>query len=368
MLLLRQNARVLEFVIGWFVINLALFAWYLHRGWREAALITFYFKTGTGMWAAFYQAFSGFVVFGLIMSVIVTNLNRKYRPEETCRVLASESRGHVVVIGYSHLGQRICEWLWRNGDVPVVVEHDRALVDPLVREEHPLVLGSGHDPDDLRAAGVARARLVVIAADGVETAAIAGRRVREINPECDLLLRCADDDVGEVLGKAYRARVVSTSRMVASFIAALAQKHKNRAFVVIGYNTIGRRLVGPFKSAKTTVAVIEPDAAAVDGLTGVDPIVVGSPTEPAVLQRAGIRDADFVVLTGDELGKNLVIVERIRDANPDCRIVCRGFQDDATSVLAQRPFNCTVVSSSRHAAETLVREGVFARRDRAQGS
>src|SRR5262245_62550297 len=111
-LLLRQNAPALAAIALWFAGSTAVFAHVLGRGWREALLTTFYFREAAGAWGHFYRAFSEFVVFGMLLSVVVTGFHRRYRPEDTCRRLAAGLRDHAVVIGYSHLGQRVCEHLW----------------------------------------------------------------------------------------------------------------------------------------------------------------------------------------------------------------------------------------------------------------
>jgi hypothetical protein len=54
--------------------------------------------------------------------------------------------------------------------------------------------------------------------------------------------RCADDDVGQILMKAYQARVLSTSKIAARFILAQAQKAGARRAVVVGQNNVGRRV------------------------------------------------------------------------------------------------------------------------------
>jgi hypothetical protein len=65
------------------------------------------------------------------------------------------------------------------------------------------------------------------------------------------------------------------------------------------------------------------------------------------------------VIADDDLGKNLVRVDRIRDLNTNCLVVCRVFHDDAAEILTQNPFRCTILSTSRLATEELVEDGVF---------
>ena len=54
-----------------------------------------------------------------------------------------------------------------------------------------------------------------------------------------------------------------------------------------------------------------------------------------------------------------VRVDRVRDLNQSAAVVCRVFHEDAAEILAQRPFRCVVLSTSRLAAETLANEGIL---------
>lgn len=64
-------------------------------------------------------------------------------------------------------------------------------------------------------------------------------------------------------------------------------------------------------------------------------------------------------MSREDLGDNLIRVDRIRDLDRRARIVCRASHEDAAEVLTQASLECIVLSTSRHAAETLVRAGVF---------
>ena len=179
----------------------------------------------------------------------------------------------------------------------VVVEEDASLVAALINEERPLVIGSAQERGVLEDAAVRSAKVVVIATDDLETAAVASRLVREVNATCELVIRCPDDDVGAVLAKTYRARAVSTSRLAASFIQGQAVKARARAVVVLGKNNVGERVVEALAEKRI-------------------PYSFADVTEDvAKLAAAGVAEADMVIVCDDDLGKNLVRVDRIRDLN-----------------------------------------------------
>ena len=244
--------------------------------------------------------------------------------------------GHVIVIGFTHLGERIRSLTASGGKPVVVVEADAALVSALVREEEPVVVGSPRDPRVLAAARIERAKVVIVATDDLESAAVACKRVRERNEHCELVVRCADDDVGAVLAKTYRARALSTTRLAADFIKQRARKARVKSALVVGDNSLADRVTDALEAMEVSVL-----------------------REPDVTDGASAAGKNLVVVCDDDLGQNLIRVDRIRDVNRTVDIVCRAFHDDAAELLTRAPFSCVVLSTSRHAAQALVRAGVF---------
>ena len=338
---LRQNRGALVFVLAWLTVNTVLFVRASGMDAGEALLVALCVGKVDHGWPAVYQPFTQAVVFGVIASMVVANVTSRYRPEATCRALAAQARGHVVVVGYTNLGRRVRELVAEAGRSVVVVEPDPAEVAELLRAEAPVVVGSPRDRATLEAAGVAHAKVVVVATDDLEAAVVACRLVRDVNAACELVVRCPDDDVGAVLSKTYRARVVSTSKLAASFVHGVATRVRARSVVVLGDNDVGRRVRATLEEHRVRAVLAE------------------STEDPARLVALGVPDADLVVLCEDDLGKNLIRVDRVRDVSARAKIVCRAFHEDAAAVLTRAPFGCTVLSTSRHAAASLVRAGVF---------
>lgn len=329
-LAVRQNRAAALFVLAWLGAGALLFSRAANMSPRDALFTATCLAKAAGGWGAAYQSFTEVVVFGAIASVIVTNVTRKYRPEATARAMAKDARDHVVVVGWTHLGQRVRELAVESGCTVVVVEEDAEKVAALVRDEEPIVIGNARELAVLEAAQVASAKVVILATDDLEVAAVACRLVRELNESCELVVRCPDDDVGAVLAKTYRARSLSTSRLAAEFIRSQAVKARAKTALVLGDNNL---------SARVVEALAEKRIATTTAGSG--------------------ADVDLVVLCDDDLGKNLLAADRIRDLNRRVKIICRAFHDDAAEVLTRDPFACTVLSTSRHAAESLVRSGVF---------
>ncbi len=337
----RQNWAALAFAGAWVVVNGLVFAGVIGLSPGEAFLAAICVHKAGGTWGRLYASFTELVVFGALASLIVADATRRYRPESTCAALAASAKNHLVVVGLTNLGKRVRAMAEDAGATVVVVEEDKERVEALVRAEEPLAIGSAREVATLQAASVGRAKVVVIAADELEVAAVACRIVRAENPSCKLVVRCSDEEVGQILARTYAARVLSTSRLAARFILGRAEKAGARRAVVLGQNDVGRRVAEELSGARIACQLVpETD-------------------DPAALERAGVVDADLIVVADDDLGKNLVRVARIRRLNPNAHVICRIFHDDAAGVLAQSPFRCTVLSTSRLSAEALADEGAF---------
>ena len=328
----RQNRLAIAFVVLWLGANAALFGRSMQR--MQALATALCIDKVDGTWGHLYQSFTEVIVFGLIASMVVANVTRRYRPEETCRALASSMRGHTVVIGFTNLGKRIADL----SPKVVVVDVDREAVNALIQGEEPLVIGSAQDREVLEQAAVAHAKVVVIATDDLETAAVAARHVRDLNADCELVIRCPDDDVGAVLARTYRAKAISTSKIAAIWVLAQAIRERRRSVMIVGKNNVGKRVAEALEQKRIPHSLVD--------LTDEAP--------------AGVENADLVVMCDDDLGKNLVRIDRIRDrVKPGTRILCRAFHEEAAEVLKRPPLDCAVFSSSRLAAESLARSGVF---------
>ncbi len=337
---LEQNRLALAFVGAWITASALVFGLALSHDLGDALLLALTLRRDPSELGRLYAGFTEVVVFGAVISVVIANVTRRWRPEATSAELARRARDHFVVIGLSHLGARVRTLATAAGADVVVVDTDRARVDELVKAEEPVVIGTVRDPSVLDDAAITRAAVVVVATDDLDEAAIACRSVRARNPRCELVVRCADDDVGKALARAHGARAISTSRLAAAHLAARASRIGARRAIVAGDNGLARRVAEALRSGGLEVVSV---------------------TSEAALMAAPLAEAQLVVFADDDLGTNLVYADRVRDVNATVEIVARVFHEDAAEILARAPFRCTLLSTSRLAAEGLVREGLLRR-------
>lgn len=358
-ILLRQNRLALGLVGGWFLLALVMLMASGLPPEHALRVLVFLEGPGTTPYAFFYQSMTDIVVVGLVVSILLVDMQRQVRPEVASRAMAQELTDHAVIIEASHLGLRIFELLSEHGVPVAMIDRDPERLEDLVREGYPTVVGDGRNDADLEAVHVKGAKLVVFAGDDLETTAVVCSKVRKQNPTCHLIVRCFEDSLGEILAKRYRAQVVSTSKLAAGFIKDYAAKHRVAKAVVVGCGSVGRRVVPVLRNLNCRFSVIVPDRAEVADLADPGAVICGRLGDPELLAKAGVRDADLVVLTEDDLGLALTVADRVRQVNTGCRILCRVYHDDAADMLANNPFQCDVISTSRYAVDKLRGQNAF---------
>ncbi|WP_114395550.1 YbaL family putative K(+) efflux transporter [Oleisolibacter albus] len=97
--------------------------------------------------------------------------------------------GHAVVVGHGRVGALVCRLLAERGRPFVVIELDRRRAEDLRTKGLEVVWGDAGAPDVLEAAGVARARLLVMTAPGAAQARRVVAAAKAANPRVDTVVR-----------------------------------------------------------------------------------------------------------------------------------------------------------------------------------
>ncbi|MCB5186084.1 monovalent cation:proton antiporter-2 (CPA2) family protein [Methylobacillus gramineus] len=95
----------------------------------------------------------------------------------------------VIVAGFGRVGQIITRLLTGVGVVPTVIEHDPNQIEFMRSFGYHPYYGDITRPDVLRAAGIARAKLLILAIDDAQEALETARYVRKHYPEVKILAR-----------------------------------------------------------------------------------------------------------------------------------------------------------------------------------
>lgn len=97
--------------------------------------------------------------------------------------------GHAVVVGHGRVGALVCRLLAERGRPFVVIELDRRRAEDLRGKGLEVVWGDAGAPDVLEAAGIARARLLVMTAPGAAQARRVVAAAKAANPRVDTVVR-----------------------------------------------------------------------------------------------------------------------------------------------------------------------------------
>jgi CPA2 family monovalent cation:H+ antiporter-2 len=100
-----------------------------------------------------------------------------------------ELRDHIIIVGYGLNGRNLANLLRELGQPFVVVEMNGALVREAQKQGIPVIYGDAAYPEIMHAAGVERARAVVIAVSDPISTRYTVRTVRELNPTVYIVAR-----------------------------------------------------------------------------------------------------------------------------------------------------------------------------------
>ncbi|MHA1797082.1 MAG: NAD-binding protein [Candidatus Helarchaeota archaeon] len=362
-LIFKQNLLAFGIFILWFLINYCVFL--ILTSPIEAVLIIFYFLEHSSLYGHFYPVFSEFVIFGLIFSLITVELFRKYNPKETCRLLSSHMTNHVILIGYSHLAERIYDHLRSKDENSVVIENNEEKVEELIDMEAPVIVDNESDKTTLQDANIEKAKLVIITDDDVELLFMTIEQIRELNSRIKIIARCFDDDIARILENNFIVETISTSKFAADRInkhvqelnvsEADAQIELN--YLIIGANHISERLGNIFNKEGLKFKIIDiPEYAEKDDFQTElsDKIIIGDPMDKSFLMDLGVKNIKIVILVIDDLKRAILILNNIRELNKNCYVISRVFSDNMAEIISKAPFNAIPVSSSKESINYLL--------------
>jgi Trk K+ transport system NAD-binding subunit len=150
--------------------------------------------------------------------------NRKSRSKEWEMAVASTFNQHIILVGLGHLGYRVVRQLHdMNLDVVVVENAPRDdLVANLRALDIPILQGDGTREAMLEAAGVRRARVLVLCTQNDNLNMQIAVKARSLNPNIQVVMRIFDDDCARALEKQFGFSALSATGMAAPVFAAAA--------------------------------------------------------------------------------------------------------------------------------------------------
>jgi voltage-gated potassium channel len=127
------------------------------------------------------------------------------------------------------------------------------------------------------------------------------------------------------------------------------RKSMGHHVVVVGYGTKGRSAVETLVNnglEREAIVIVDPGQAALqdahaDGLA----VVTGDATRREVLLRAGVADADQVIITTNRDDSNVLAILTVRQLNPEVYIVSSAREHENAPLMKQSGANSVITSS-----------------------
>lgn len=161
----------------------------------------------------------GIVRLGLLLA------SRRQGEKEWMRVMASTYKDHIVLCGLGHLGYRVLEQLLAAGEEVVALEKESQgrFVAQAKANGAAVLTCDVKDDAALLAAGVERARTIIIATNSDMANVEVALDARRMNPKIKVILRLFDQQVAsKLLGALTLDAAFSTSALAAPTVAAMA--------------------------------------------------------------------------------------------------------------------------------------------------
>jgi voltage-gated potassium channel len=193
--------------------------------------MTFLQPNGSFPYAWYLQIF--FFIMPLIgISILAQGLadftvlffNRKARSKEWEMAVASTLDNHIILVGMGHLGFRVVVKLHEMDQDVVVVTLDPGvdLIEKVRTMGIPVIKDDGTRESVLKAAGIHRARSIILCTQTDSLNLQIALKSRTLNPKINVIVRIFDDDFAESLQTQFGFHAFSATGMAAPIFAASA--------------------------------------------------------------------------------------------------------------------------------------------------
>jgi voltage-gated potassium channel len=193
--------------------------------------------TTAGKIFSIFVLFTGVAIFlyvaGALVEMIARGVLTGAWAQRRRRKMIENLQDHYIICGYGRVGRRIAQE-FRSAGVPYVVIDLNPDVIPIAQRhgEH-YVEGSGTNDDDLRQAGLDRARGLVAASDSDVDNLYITLSARAARPDLQIVARASTEDTATKLIRAGADRIVQPYATAGQEMAKLMLKPQVAAFLEI---------------------------------------------------------------------------------------------------------------------------------------
>jgi voltage-gated potassium channel len=193
--------------------------------------------TTAGKVLSIFVLFTGVAIFlyvaGAIVEMIARGVFTGAWAERQRRRMIETIHDHYIICGYGRVGRRIARE-FRSAGVPfVVIDFNPEVIAIALRDGDVCVEGSGTNDEDLRQAGLERARGLVAASDSDVDNLYITLSARAARPDLQIVARASTEDAATKLVRAGADRIVQPYATAGQEMAKLMLKPQVAAFLEI---------------------------------------------------------------------------------------------------------------------------------------
>jgi voltage-gated potassium channel len=193
-----------------------------------------------------FQVLAGISIFAYIGSLVVEAIARgvigglwaERRRRRTIEVL----RDHYIICGFGRVGQRVAAEFRHAGAEFVVLDFSPDAKAAADEEKVLFIEGNGTDDEDLRGAGVERARGLVAASDDDADNLYITLSARTVKPDLLIVARASNEEASKKIRLAGADRIVQPYQAAGRMMANLMLRPQVSAFVDVVTSATGTDL------------------------------------------------------------------------------------------------------------------------------
>jgi len=213
-------------------------------------------RTDSARILTIFLVLAGISIFAYIGSLVVEAIARGVIgglwAERRRRKAIQALRDHYIICGFGRVGRRVAEE-FRHEGAPFVVLDFSPDAKAAAEEENVLFLeGNGTDDEDLRSAGLERARGLIAASDDDADNLYITLSARAANPDLLIVARASNEDASKKLRLAGADRIVQPYQAAGRVMANLMLRPQVTAFVDVVTSASGSDL--RFEEIEVTAA------------------------------------------------------------------------------------------------------------------
>ena len=150
--------------------------------------------------------------------------NRRARGKEWEVAVASTYNNHIILVGLGHLGYRVAQEIMNmEQDIVIIEANPKAdLIASIKALGIPVIQDDASREVTLEAAGVQRARTIILCTQNDTLNLKVGLKARHLNPKIHVVLRIFEDDFANALQEQFGYTAFSATGMAAPAFAAAA--------------------------------------------------------------------------------------------------------------------------------------------------